>query len=142
MKLNFKKMDYQLRAVESVVDCFDGQPKIAGLKYRMDPGISQKQRKDQIVGQGDFGLKEDYADSFKNATIRLTEEQLLKNIQKVQERQNLPLSSALVKTKICPVNLDVEMETGTGKTYCYIKSIFELNERFGWSKFIIVVPSI
>ncbi|KAB7487777.1 restriction endonuclease subunit R, partial [Klebsiella michiganensis] len=42
----------------------------------------------------------------------------------------------------CPINLDVEMETGTGKTYCYIKSMFELNKRFGWSKFIVVVPSI
>jgi hypothetical protein len=42
----------------------------------------------------------------------------------------------------CPINLDIEMETGTGKTYCYIKSMFELNKRYGWSKFIVVVPSI
>jgi type III restriction enzyme len=54
----------------------------------------------------------------------------------------LPQSSELVKTKVSRVNLDVEMETGTGKTYCYIKTIFELNKQYGWSKFIIVVPSI
>ncbi|MFZ2901591.1 MAG: DEAD/DEAH box helicase family protein, partial [Rhodoferax sp.] len=59
-----------------------------------------------------------------------------------QRRQNLPLSAALVKTKVCDINLDVEMETGTGKTYCYVKSMFALNARFGWSKFIVVVPSI
>jgi type III restriction enzyme len=60
----------------------------------------------------------------------------------VQRNQNLPVSEALVRTKVARVNLDVEMEAGTGKTYCYIKTIFELNRRFGWSKFIIVVPSI
>ena len=60
----------------------------------------------------------------------------------MQRRQNLPLSTALVGSKICPVNLDIEMETGTGKTYCYIKTVFELNQRYGWSKFIVVVPSI
>jgi type III restriction enzyme len=67
---------------------------------------------------------------------------ILKNIQAVQVRQNLPVSETLKQTKVADVNLDVEMETGTGKTYCYIKTIFELNQRYGWSKFIVVVPSI
>ncbi len=54
-----------------------------------------------------------------------------------------PLSTKLTsKTSVCAVNLDIEMETGTGKTYCYIKTMFELNKRYGWSKFIVVVPSI
>lgn len=79
---------------------------------------------------------------FKNADLALTPDQMLENIHAVQRRQNLPLSAALVKTKVCDINLDVEMETGTGKTYCYIKSMFELNARYGWSKFIVVVPSI
>ena len=57
-------------------------------------------------------------------------------------RQNLPVSDALKSTAVCDVNLDIEMETGTGKTYCYIKTFFELNRRYGWSKFIVVVPSI
>ena len=67
---------------------------------------------------------------------------MLDNIQKMQRQQNLPLSESLVKTKVAKLNLDVEMETGTGKTYCYIKTIFELNKQYGWSKFVIVVPSI
>jgi type III restriction enzyme len=79
---------------------------------------------------------------FKNADLALTPGQMLENIHAVQRRQNLPLSAALVKTKVCDINLDVEMETGTGKTYCYVKSMFELNARYGWSKFIVVVPSI
>jgi type III restriction enzyme len=81
---------------------------------------------------------------FKNADLALSPAQLLDNIQAVQRRQNLPLSAALIGDKKtgCPLNLDIEMETGTGKTYCYIKSMFELNKRHGWSKFIVVVPSI
>jgi len=67
---------------------------------------------------------------------------LLENIQAVQRQQNLPQSTELVKSKVSSINLDVEMETGTGKTYCYIKTAFEMNKRFGWSKFIVVVPSI
>ena len=59
-----------------------------------------------------------------------------------QRRQNLPLSPELKVTPVCDVNLDTEMETGTGKTYCYIKTMFELNRDYGWSKFIVVVPSI
>src|SRR5690606_22351174 len=55
---------------------------------------------------------------------------------------NLPLSDRLVESRPCKINLDVEMETGTGKTYCYIKTAFEMNTRYGWSKFIVVVPSI
>ena len=76
--------------------------------------------------------------------IALTLPQLLENIHTVQRHQNLPLSAALVNDKKtgCPINLDIEMETGTGKTYCYIKTVFELNKRYGWSKFIVVVPSI
>ncbi|WP_322267025.1 type III restriction-modification system endonuclease [Nitrosomonas sp.] len=74
--------------------------------------------------------------------IALLKGTLLENIHKVQQRQNLSLSTALVSNKVCEVNLDVEMETGTGKTYCYVKTMFELNQRYGWSKFIVVVPSI
>ena len=79
---------------------------------------------------------------FKNAEIQLTGDQLLNNIRTVQRRQNLPVSNNLVSSAGCEVNLDVEMETGTGKTYCYIKTAFELNKRYSWTKFIVVVPSI
>lgn len=134
MKLKFKKQAYQTNAVDAVADCFAGQPKREGLNYRVDPG-----RAVDASGQAVAALE---TVGFKNADLALTPGQLLENIHTVQRRQNLPLSAALVKTKVCDINLDVEMETGTGKTYCYVKSMFELNARYGWSKFIVVVPSI
>lgn len=134
MKLKFKKQAYQTNAVEAVADCFAGQPKREGLNYRMDPGRAM-----EASGQAVAALE---TAGFKNADLALTPGQMLENIHAVQRRQNLPLSASLVKTKVCDINLDVEMETGTGKTYCYVKSMFELNARYGWSKFIVVVPSI
>lgn len=128
MKLKFKKQAYQTLAVEATVDCFKGQPNATGISYRIDPGSRKQYRLDEL--------------GFKNTDLVLTDLQLLENIQQVQQIQNLPHSSALVKTKVSPLNLDIEMETGTGKTYCYIKTIFEMYERFGWGKFIVVVPSI
>ncbi|MDR2881581.1 MAG: DEAD/DEAH box helicase family protein [Azoarcus sp.] len=136
MKLKFKTQAYQTAAVQVVVDCFQGQPLASpeAISYRIDPG---KQVKGQTIGST---LGEDAG--FKNADLMLSDSTLLKNVQQVQRGQNLLVSESLVKTKIARVNLDIEMETGTGKTYCYIKTIFELNKRYGWSKFIIVVPSI
>ena len=128
MKLKFKIQAFQTNAVESVIDCFKGQPNTSGISYRIDPG-SDKQRKLDDSG-------------FRNADVKLSDQQLLENIHQVQRRQNLPQSSSLIKTKVSPINLDIEMETGTGKTYCYIKTIFEMNKLYGWSKFIVVVPSI
>jgi len=133
MKLIFKQQAYQTRAVESVVDCFKGQPNTSGINYRIDPGQLKQE------STTEFGFE---SSGFKNAEIGIPEQQLLENIQAVQRRQNLPVSSALVKTSISPINLDIEMETGTGKTYCYTKTFFEMNKLYGWSKFIVVVPSI
>jgi type III restriction enzyme len=133
MKLKFKTQSYQTAAVQSVVDCFKGQPTASAeaMSYRIDPGKT-RQGVEALFG----------GDGFKNADLVLSDSALLTNIHDVQRAQNLPLSDALVKTKVAKVNLDIEMETGTGKTYCYIKTIFELNKQYGWSKFIIVVPSI
>ena len=141
MKIKFKSQPYQTAAVEAVVDCFEGQPNTAAQVYRIDPGVRAQMRSDE--------------DGFRNADIAMPASQVLENIRKVQQRQNLPLSESLntfVDDKGKPkkasykagatINLDIEMETGTGKTYCYIKSIFEMNKRYGWSKFIIMVPSI
>jgi len=132
MKLKFKTQDYQTAAVEAVADCFQGQPPTSpdAARYRIDPGKSPN------------GTERMAMDGFKNADVHLSHTQLLDNIRAVQQRQNLQLSEKLAKGKIADINLDVEMETGTGKTYCYIKTMFELNRRHGWSKFIIVVPSI
>jgi type III restriction enzyme len=127
MKLKFKVQPYQTQAVESVVDCFAGQVNTSALAYRMDPGRVAMPL--ETTG-------------FKNADLQLPDARLLKNIHTVQRLQNLPLSEKLVASAGCKVNLDIEMETGTGKTYCYIKTMFEMNQRYGWNKFIVVVPSI
>jgi type III restriction enzyme len=129
MKLKFKVQPYQTNAVEAVVDCFAGQPFNAGVNFRIDPGSKKQTSTIDEVG-------------FKNADLMLTEAQLLDNIHKVQRKQNLPMSEKIVGNSGARANLDIEMETGTGKTYCYIKSIFEMNKRYGWNKFIIMVPSI
>lgn len=136
MKLKFKVQPYQTTAVESVIDCFAGQVSSAGVTYRVDPG-----RGKQIAPAGYLQTLSESL-GFRNAPCQLSDGQVLANIQAVQRRQNLPLSSALVPSAGCNINLDVEMETGTGKTYCYIKTIFELHKLYGWRKFIIVVPSI
>ena len=134
MKLKFKKQAYQTNAVEAVADCFAGQLPTSGIQYRVDPGRAKKGGQQSLLDES----------GFRNSEIALTLPQLLENIHTVQRHQNLPLSAALVNDKKtgCPINLDIEMETGTGKTYCYIKTVFELNKRYGWSKFIVVVPSI
>ncbi|MGU2497232.1 type III restriction-modification system endonuclease [Pseudomonas aeruginosa] len=147
MKLKFKTQAYQTAAVQAVVDCFKGQvPHHGGIRYRLDPG---SQKAAPASPQAALALEAASSEAaaekeaaFRNADFTLSEIALLDNIQAVQRGQNLPLSDTLVKTKVAKVNLDIEMETGTGKTYCYIKTIFELNKLYGWSKFIIVVPSI
>lgn len=128
MKLQFKVQQYQTEAVDAVVDVFSGQPFADGVSYRIDPG------KRAAALLEDAGLR--------NAEISLTLPQLLENVQKVQAARGLTLSKEMVKSPAAPINLDIEMETGTGKTYVYIKTIMELNKRYGWSKFIVVVPSI
>ena len=128
LKLRFKQQSYQSDAVRAIVGCFAGQPKGTGLRYALDPGQAAKAALFEDVG-------------FANEKVTLTEQQILENVQGVQRPQNLPVSSALAKS-VAPVNLDIEMETGTGKTYCYIKTMFELNREYGWSKFIVVVPSV
>ncbi|MDD5462058.1 MAG: DEAD/DEAH box helicase family protein [Methylococcales bacterium] len=131
MKLKFKHQAYQANAVDAVADCFAGQSLTGGIQYRVDPGRANKGGQQSLLDESGFS----------NGEISKSIN-LLENIHAVQRRQNLPLSTALACNKICPVNLDIEMETGTGKTYCYIKTMFELNKRYGWSKFIVVAPSI
>jgi len=138
MKLKFKVQPYQTNAVKSVVDCFAGQVNTSGIAYRIDPGVNKKLLAQEPTLPG-MDIEQT---GFKNADLQLTDAQLLTNIHAVQRRQNLPLSDKLVSSAGCKVNLDVEMETGTGKTYCYVKTVFEMNKRYGWTKFIVVVPSI
>ena len=132
MKLQFKVQQYQTEAVDAVVDVFSGQPYADGVTYSIDPGNDA-----QATLLEDAGLR--------NAPIALTPPQLLTNVHLVQQARGLELSTSLfdpVKKSAAPINLDIEMETGTGKTYVYIKTIMELHKRYGWSKYIVVVPSI
>lgn len=132
MKLQFKTQGYQTEAVNAVVDLFAGQPKTDGISYRIDPGLTKTD--DFLFGSN--GLR--------NAQISLNPGRLLSNIQKVQRAKNLPQSTELARSIAAPYapNLTIEMETGTGKTYVYIKTMMEMHRRYGWSKFIIVVPSV
>jgi type III restriction enzyme len=129
MKLQFKIQAFQTAAVDSVVDCFAAQPFAGGIGYRIDPGRGAQQRLGEDSG-------------FRNADLELSGTQLLLNVQAVQRKQTLTASTTLVTSKAGKINLDVEMETGTGKTYVYIKTMMELHKRYGWSKYIVVVPSV
>lgn len=135
----FKLLPYQTEAVDAVVDVFVGQPRRTGVSYRIDPG---KVEPDAMPALFETSTTPD--SGLRNAEIELGTPQLLANVHHVQKSRNLPLAPKVADSKAAPgaPNLDIEMETGTGKTYVYIKTIMELHKRYGWSKFIIVVPSV
>lgn len=140
MKFNFKIQQYQTDAVDAVVRVFQGQGFHDKTKFIRDLGTMKPgsyQIPLSIVEEDD-----PFNDTgYKNELVELSDEQLLRNIQNLQSQNNIKLSTSLVKD-LGRCSLDIEMETGTGKTYVYIKTMFELNKRYGWSKFIVVVPSI
>lgn len=140
MKLQFKIQQYQTDAVESTVDIFNGQPNQGLLEYKMDQGKVYVIDNGKRIEQKGMGFSE-YDTGYKNGDIVLYEVELLKNIHQIQTQNNIHLSSEVIK-RLGACQLDIEMETGTGKTYVYIKTMFELNKRYGWTKFIVVVPSI
>jgi len=128
LKLKFKIQQFQTEAVGAVVDCFAGQPNERSL-FTLDMG------KFNSGSQMVFPFE---VTGFRNRPIELTPDEVFENIKKVQARNGLKISPKLEGK----YNLTVEMETGTGKTYVYIKTMFELFNRYGWSKYIVVVPSI
>ncbi len=132
MKFKFKIQQYQSDAVDNTVAVFAGQPTHRITEYRRDLGQEKKGAHAQDLL--------DFA-GYRNHRIELDKATLLKNINAVQNLYDITPSTALSKG-MGAVNLDIEMETGTGKTYVYIKTMFELNKQYGWSKYIIVVPSI
>ena len=140
MKLQFKIQQYQTDAVESTVDIFNGQPNQGLLDYKMDQGKVYVIDNGKRIEQKGIGFSE-YDTGYKNGEIVLSEDELLKNIHQIQTQNNIHLSNEVIK-RLGACQLDIEMETGTGKTYVYIKTMFELNKRYGWTKFIVVVPSI
>jgi type III restriction enzyme len=122
MQLKFKNQAFQTAAVDAVADLFTGQEK----QYHQFT-ISGDSRQAALF-QNDFGSG--------NALL-IDDETMLANLKAVQKRHHLPLSDSLAEKQFC-----VEMETGTGKTYVYTKTMLELNQRYGFTKFIVVVPSV
>ena len=129
MKLQFKHQKFQADAAKAVVDVFAGQPYLTPT-YMMDRGINYQQ---SLTDEDDFT-------GWRNERIvpELSDRVILEHLQKVQRVGQIKPSERLEGH----YNLTIEMETGVGKTYTYIKTMYELNKHYGWSKFIVVVPSI
>lgn len=129
MKLQFKRQKFQADAAKAVVDVFAGQPYLTPT-YMMDRGINYQQ---SLTDEDDFT-------GWRNERIvpELSDRIILEHLQKVQRTNQIKPSERLEGH----YNLTIEMETGVGKTYTYIKTMYELNKHYGWSKFIVVVPSI
>jgi len=148
MKFRFKLQQYQSDAVLSVVDVFNGQTFQNLSTYSRDLGKIRIGSIEAItLFNEDYEIKDFEKDEldigFSNSLIKLSNEKLLENIRLIQSNTNIKQSNSLYNSDgLGKVSLDVEMETGTGKTYVYIKTMFELHKRYGWSKFIVVVPSI
>ena len=141
MQLKFKIQPYQTDAAKAVTDVFAGQRNNGASLYLRDLGRAARSRRwDDEALPGAVSWDENTS-GYANAPIELSREKLLQNLNAVQRANRVPVSASLAKGP-APVNLDVEMETGTGKTYVYTKTMLELNRLYGWSKFIVVVPSV
>jgi len=127
MKLQFNpKLDYQLEAIDAIVDIFDGNP-ISQSNFTVATLMGQ-----QKFEQGDLGIGNRLDPNF-------DEEDVLNNVRTVQLKNGLQQSNAISKGDY---HFEINMETGTGKTYVYLRTVFELNKKYGFTKFIIVVPSV
>lgn len=129
MKFIYKEQQFQTEAAEAVCQVFAGQEASQAEEYLVDQGVGDV---DDLFNQRGIG--------FRNAAVsyNLTDKVVLSHIRELQNKYLIEPSEALSGR----YNLTIEMETGTGKTFTYTKTMFELNRRYGWSKFIVVVPSI
>ncbi len=146
MKIKFKEQDFQLEAVKAVVDCFEGQ-KIKTSKFTLERSKDLILRTKQITNNAIQGILGDefYENiGYRNSPLTIADTQILENIQKVQSRHYLIENKEIdrIKGVDIGVNLTIDMETGTGKTYAYIRTMHELYEKYGWSKYIVIVPSV
>ena len=127
MKLHFEpNLDFQLQAIEAVCDLFRGQ-EVCRTEFTVT--------RDPVGIQGRLSLVEN--DLGIGNRLTLLDEEILQNLNAIQLRNDLLPSESLESG-----DFTVEMETGTGKTYVYLRTIFELSKRYGFTKFVIVVPSI
>lgn len=146
MHLQFKEQLFQVQAVKSVVDCFAGQP-LKSNQFTLERSQELiRKAKTAALGVTTIDFETDVLESigYRNSPLQITDEQVLQNIRTVQRAHDLIESTTLEAPKGIKlgVNLTIEMETGTGKTYTYIRTMYELHKQYGWSKFIIIVPSI
>lgn len=126
MKLHFEpNLDYQLQAIEAVCDLFRGQ-EVCRTEFTVTrenlPSLNRQ------LFEGDLGI---------GNRLRLLDEEVLANLAEVQTRNGLRPADSLASG-----DFTIEMETGTGKTYVYLRTIFEMNRRYGFTKFVIIVPSV
>lgn len=128
MQIRYKHQRFQTEAARSIANAFTGQPKSDG---QSDHTIDQGKNK------GLFKLA-----GFGNKNVVLAREAVCENVRSVQTEQGLKPVDYLQDLQGVGMAFTIEMETGTGKTYTYIKTMYELNERYGWTKFVVVVPSI
>lgn len=133
MKLQFVQQNHQTQAVNAVVGVFKGQP-----LAKSDFALVHENTSVDYIADGTIANR-----------LLLSDEQLLSNVQEVQASNNIPKSKKLIASKskngketFCPLNFSIEMETGTGKTYAFIKTMYELNKQYGFKKFVVVVPSV
>lgn len=138
MKLQFKHQKFQADAAKAVVDVFAGQPYLTPT-YMIDRGYEKIEADGVKSSQIAIKEEEDFT-GWRNERIvpELSDKLILEHLQKVQRTNQLKPSDKLEGR----YNLTIEMETGVGKTYTYIKTMYELNKHYGWSKFIVVVPSV
>lgn len=133
MKLQFKHQKFQADAAKAVVDVFAGQPYLTPT-YMMDRGITLQQNFND----------DEFFTGWRNEPLvpELSDKIILEQLNKIQRINQIEPSKKLERSESCKYNLTIEMETGVGKTYTYIKTMYELNKHYGWSKFIVVVPSV
>ncbi|MBK9984471.1 MAG: DEAD/DEAH box helicase family protein [Saprospiraceae bacterium] len=147
MKLQFKEQDFQVQSVKAVVNCFDGQLlRTNRFTLERTKDLIRKAKQTAAGGVQSSVFETDVLEDigYRNSPIQLTSNQVLQNIRSVQNTNDIAESTAIEKPRGFEpgYHLTIEMETGTGKTYTYIRTMYELHKHYGWSKFIVVVPSI
>lgn len=137
MKFKFKVQQYQTDAADAVASVFEGQPNQGASAYLRDLGTAKR----HWGMESGFAFSQGAEEGYANAPVALNRDDILANVRAVQRRNQIPESEELF-CGMGACQLDVEMETGTGKTYVYTKTMLELNRLYGWCKFIVVVPSV
>jgi type III restriction enzyme len=145
MKLQFKEQNFQISAVKAVVDVFEGQP-LKTNKFTLERSrLLIEKAKNAATGTQTIAFENDLYEEigYRNSAIEVLDPRITENIKGIQRHNEIKEIATIEKPPVkIGLNLTIEMETGTGKTYTYIRTMYELHEKYGWSKYIIIVPSI